>query len=1010
MKKKVLGIYFVFMMCLWGIPISTNAKQLSQVPQGYTAIRSVEDLDAVRNNLSGKYILMNDIDLGEATVKDGEYDINGYGWKPIDEFSGTLDGNGYRIKGMHIYGELPRTIQGGGLFGSTYSDAIIKNLGVVDVDIDVICADDSVRTYGALAGYNSGRIENCFTTGKIRFEAESNTIVAVGGMVGDASASNRIISNCYNACEIEQVEAGTDTTLYVGGIVANAPKVEYCYNVGGLNIVKTDTTKYGAVIATGNLTNCYYLNTTADQGHAGGDDNSCVKVSKTQLKSKVYMNKWLQTGTWYIDPYCSFKYPQLIACAQVRLEKMSWVAKPEQTEYEVGDELNLDGAEIELVYDDGVKNVVPITEDMVSGYDKNIVGTQTITVAYMSKKVTYEVKVKEVEATSITIESDVDSVNLGDCFQLKANILPENTTNKTVTWTSSNEAVATVDANGVVSGKSAGVVTISAESANGLVACCKVIVQSDNKLDQGKVPEGYIGIYNIGDLYAIRNNPDKKYILMNDIDMSKDTTKGGVWDIDAHGWSPIMNFTGVFDGNGYRIKGMRIYGDVTDMHNNDSAYIGLFGTAYRATIRNLGLVDVNIDIQGAYKICCGSLLGEIKNEKLGESSNGLDYTLVENCYTTGNIQVKNKTINYTDTFLIGGLVGEGYSKDNIEISNCYNAANITVKDTRECQLISVGGILGCEGTVKHCYNVGILEDVSNLAEQRQCYFGSLIGIGNVESSYFLDSTFAMGVGASGSQNEKECLSLSKNQMKQKVCFGGLDFGNIWYMAPGCSYAYPQLRTCPQIKIYSLVLKTKPKKTEYEVGDDLNLDGATVELLYENYNAKMTEQVTKDMVSGYNMNQIGIQTVYIMVGNIKTSFNIQVNRKAQQIFEQPNSSQYEENNSTEANTEVENIVDNKEVIDVYPGKVKIKSAKNIKGGKVKLAYNHTGTAVKYEIKYSTSKNFRKCKTKYRYFSKNYTLKGLTKSKKYYIKVRAYNEIGGTYYKGKWSAVKVVKVKK
>ena len=66
--------------------------------------------------------------------------------------------------------------------------------------------------------------------------------------------------------------------------------------------------------------------------------------------------------------------------------------------------------------------------------------------------------------------------------------------------------------------------------------------------------------------------------------------------------------------------------------------------------------------------------------------------------------------------------------------------------------------------------------------------------------------------------------------------------------------------------------------------------------------------------------------------------------------------------------------------------------------------------KYEIKYSTNKNFRKCKTKYRYFSKNYTLKGLTKSKKYYIKVRAYNEIGGTYYKGKWSAVKVVKVKK
>ena len=99
-----------------------------------------------------------------------------------------------------------------------------------------------------------------------------------------------------------------------------------------------------------------------------------------------------------------------------------------------------------------------------------------------------------------------------------------------------------------------------------------------------------------------------------------------------------------------------------------------------------------------------------------------------------------------------------------------------------------------------------------------------------------------------------------------------------------------------------------------------------------------------------------------------------------------------------------------MVEVYPREVKIKFSKNIKGGKVKLTYNHTGTAVKYEIKYSTSKKFTKCKTKYRYSSKNYTLKGLKKSRKYYIKVRAYNKINGKYYKGKWSAVKVVKVKK
>lgn len=49
------------------------------------------------------------------------------------------------------------------------------------------------------------------------------------------------------------------------------------------------------------------------------------------------------------------------------------------------------------------------------------------------------------------------------------------------------------------------------------------------------IPEGYIGIYDIADLYGIRNNLTGKYILMNDIDMSKDTAEGGNWNLTGHG-------------------------------------------------------------------------------------------------------------------------------------------------------------------------------------------------------------------------------------------------------------------------------------------------------------------------------------------------------------------------------------------------------------------------------------------------------------------------------------------
>ena len=48
---------------------------------------------------------MNDIDLSKSTAKGGDLDF-GNGWEPIQNFKGELDGNGYRIIGMHIFGDM----------------------------------------------------------------------------------------------------------------------------------------------------------------------------------------------------------------------------------------------------------------------------------------------------------------------------------------------------------------------------------------------------------------------------------------------------------------------------------------------------------------------------------------------------------------------------------------------------------------------------------------------------------------------------------------------------------------------------------------------------------------------------------------------------------------------------------------------------------------------------------------------------------------------------------------
>lgn len=63
-------------------------------------------------------------------------------------------------------------------------------------------------------------------------------------------------------------------------------------------------------------------------------------------------------------------------------------------------------------------------------------------------------------------------------FTLVASVYPEGATDQDVIWSSSNEDVATVDEDGVVTAIALGTATITAKSANGASAKCKVIVDS----------------------------------------------------------------------------------------------------------------------------------------------------------------------------------------------------------------------------------------------------------------------------------------------------------------------------------------------------------------------------------------------------------------------------------------------------------------------------------------------------------------------------------------------------
>ena len=96
-------------------------------------------------------------------------------------------------------------------------------------------------------------------------------------------------------------------------------------------------------------------------------------------------------------------------------------------------------------------------------------GTATITATAKDGsgiKGTKVITVKPILITSITL-SGAASVVEGGSTTLSAAILPANATDKSVTWISSNAAVATVSASGVVTGVKAGTATITATAKDG---------------------------------------------------------------------------------------------------------------------------------------------------------------------------------------------------------------------------------------------------------------------------------------------------------------------------------------------------------------------------------------------------------------------------------------------------------------------------------------------------------------------------------------------------------------
>ncbi|MGN0523066.1 MAG: GLUG motif-containing protein [Eubacterium sp.] len=198
----------------------SQIEHLSEVPNGYIGIYTVDDLKNAAFNVDANYILMNDIDLSSID-----------NWEGISNNS-TFDGNNYTVSNLKSTES--------GLFSTAN---IICNFNVENVDIYLNIADCDInrdKYLGALADF-AKEIENCSSSGKIKF-TDSDGYWHIGGLIGATSIG--IIKNCKSSMEITQPAQPImgDFGCNIGGICGGCPStfdditlVENCEFLGKIS-------------------------------------------------------------------------------------------------------------------------------------------------------------------------------------------------------------------------------------------------------------------------------------------------------------------------------------------------------------------------------------------------------------------------------------------------------------------------------------------------------------------------------------------------------------------------------------------------------------------------------------------------------------------------------------------------------------------------------------------------------------------------------------------------------
>jgi hypothetical protein len=278
-------------------------------------------LNLIRNNLSGKYILLNDIALTPIAGEDQDEFNQTYGWKPIgaeDGFTGILNGNNNRITGLWIDRTNSDDSYNIGLFSYVagyYNEPIfaqIRNLGVEIAEGKAVRGDGVV---GAIAGeiddaiifnsYSAGKVIGAERIGGIAGTIYDSSIIdsystatvdseneEVGGIAGVIDRDSLIINSRY--------DGNVSGYWYVGGIAGQLDHstIRDSYATGNISGGSEVGGIAGSISHNSSVTNSYFIGSVdgAFASYLGGIAGTINDGSITNSYAKGSVNGEYRVG------------------------------------------------------------------------------------------------------------------------------------------------------------------------------------------------------------------------------------------------------------------------------------------------------------------------------------------------------------------------------------------------------------------------------------------------------------------------------------------------------------------------------------------------------------------------------------------------------------------------------------------------------------------------------------------------------------------------------------------